>query len=395
MKKRIFSAALALVMIFGVCFSFASAADEHELQFDKNGEFRIMHLTDCQDTYPANKTMLQFIDAAIKEYEPHIVVLGGDNCVAPKESKDAAIKELCDVFVANETYFTLVFGNHDREQKVSNDELLALYQKHGGEYCLAYDAVEELHGSGTHNLTVWNSKGDKIIYNLWMFDSGSHAYDAEGNDIGYDCVRADQIEWYKKTSNALAEANYGKKIPSLAFQHIVVSEVYDALFYESSVDMGELTRSFNGKTYSFFPKTENFEGFLFEFPCPGVENEGQFQAMVDQGDVVGIFSGHDHTNGYVTEVDGIKIVNTPGATYHNYGSDFTRGMRMITVKEGALDTFETEIVTVNALAAANDDFAEASGINGILGTIITVFGDILLSLGKFSGIFSNLIRPFA
>ncbi len=391
MKKRIFSFALAVMMIFGVCFSTAIAAEPaNTLKFDNNGKFKIMHICDCQDVYPANQKMLAFIDATLKEYQPDIVVLGGDNTVAPKESKDDAIKELVSVFVANETYFTLVFGNHDHEQGHTNDELLAMYQKHGGEYCLAYDAVPELHGSATHNLPVMDSTGTKTAFNLWMFDSGDYVYDENGERLGYDCVTEDQIDWYKVTSNALAEEN-GKKIPSLAFQHIIVGDVYDALFFESAIDMGEISRSFNGKTYSFLPKTENFNDFLFEFPCPGYYNHGQFDAMVEQGDVIGIFSGHDHTNSFVTELDGIKIVNTPGATFHLYGSELTRGMRLITIREDNVWDFDTEIITMNSFANANSDFAAASGINGTVGLIMTVLGDLLLSFGKLSAIFSNVI----
>ncbi len=392
MKKRIFSAVLALVMIFSVCSVSASAfSAESVLKFDKNGEFKIMHLTDCQDKYPASETMLKFIDATLKSYQPDIVVLGGDNVVADYKDLDAAIKQLVSVFVKNETYFTLVFGNHDCEHGMTNDELLVLYQKHGGKYCLAYDAVPALHGSGTHNLPVFSSDGSKIKFNLWMFDSGSHVYDENGNDLGYDCVTEDQIEWYEQTSKSLEKLT-GGKVPSLAFQHIVVGDVYDALFRESPIAMGELTREFNGKIYSFLPKTENIEeGFLGEFPCPGYYNFGQFDAMVERGDVLGIFSGHDHINTYVTELDGIKIVNTGGSTYHSYGNEFTRGMRIITVNEDNLWSFESETVTVNAFALDNSDFAADADISKIKAALATAFGDILLFFGKLSGLFSAII----
>ncbi len=272
--KRFVSILLALVLVFSACAISASAYDLVPLKFDKNGEFKIMHICDCQDGYPAIDTMLKFIDAALKEYQPDIVVLGGDNTVGKKDTKAKAIEELCSVFVENETYFTLVFGNHDREQGVENDELLPMYQLYGKGYCLAYDEVPALHGTATHNLPVMSSDGTKIKFNLWMFDSGSHYIDDEGNDLGfYDCVRKDQIKWYENRSKEL-EAAAGGKVPSLAFQHIVVGEVFDALFHESLVDLGVLTpKTNNGKIYSFFPKTENIqEGFLFEFPCPSEKN---------------------------------------------------------------------------------------------------------------------------
>lgn len=390
MKKRVLSVLLALAMVFcsGLAFS-ASAEDAPKLKFN-DGKFKIMHLTDTQDVYPASKTMLSFIDASIKQYQPDIVILGGDNTVGPAETKDEAIKELTSVFVENEVYFSLVFGNHDREQGVSNDELLALYQKHGGEYCLAYDAVPELHGAGTHNLPVYSSDGSKIIFNLWMFDSGSGVYNEAGERLGYDCVTEDQIKWYESVSSEL-EKESKVKIPSLAFQHIIVGDVYDALFHETAVEAGELTRCFNGKIYSCLPKTENFDGFLFEYPCPGYYNFGQFDSMVARGDVIGIFSGHDHVNTFETELKGIKIVNTPGATYHSYGNDLVRGMRMITVCENDTWNFDTEVVTVNDLAAQNADFAKEAGISSFKIWLCDIAGNILLGFGKLSSVFSKVI----
>ncbi|MBQ4603448.1 MAG: metallophosphoesterase [Clostridia bacterium] len=396
MKKRILSAVLAFVLVIGACFAVNAAETAEPLRFDENGEFKIMHLTDCQDDYPAETKMLKFIDAALKEYQPDIVVLGGDNSVGPenmpRQDKENAIKELCDIFVANETYFTLVFGNHDHQQGYSDDEQLVMYQNYGGKYCLAYDADPELTGTATHTLPVLGSKTDKTEFMLYMFDSNE--YVSVDGKSEYDCVNPDQIEWYKETSKSI-EAQEGKKIPALAFQHIVVGDVYDALFFESSVDMGVLTPKYNGKIYSFLPRTNNFTGFLLEFPCPGYYNYGQFDAMAERGDIIGIFSGHDHINTYETELKGIKIINTAGATFDSYGKEMTRGMRMITVKESNTWDFESESVTINGFALENKEFANDAGIISVFAMITEGLAKVMLALGEFSGIFAGIIDLIA
>lgn len=393
MKKRIISLVLALAVVFGAVSVASAAVAAEPLRFDENGEFKIMHITDCQDEFPATETMLIFIDAALKEYQPDLVVLGGDNVVADKNMANG-IKELVEVLVANETYFTLVFGNHDHQQDLTDDEQLVVYQQAGGKYCLAYDVDPNLTGTATHALPVLGSDSNETKFMLYMFDSNDYVRDENGKELGlgYDCVNEDQIEWYKATSKA-AEAAAGKKVPAMAFQHIVVGDVYDALFHESSVDLGDvLTPSYNGKRYSFFPKLENIEeGFIFEFPCPGYYNYGQFDAMVERGDVLAVFSGHDHINNYTTELDGIKIINTGGATYHSYGNDFTRGVRMITLDEDNLWDFETETVTVNQFAVDHPDFAEEVGINTFSAGFMIAVGDFLLGITKFCAIFSKLI----
>ena len=164
MKKRIFAAMLALCLIFSAAFCVTASAEEAKLSFDKNGEFKILHICDCQDNYPAHEELLAFIDTALKTCESDLVVLGGDNTVDEEKTKELAIEELVKPFVENKVYFTLVFGNHDREQGVDNEALLAMYQKYGGKYCLAYDADDELTGVATHNLPIYSSDGEKIIW---------------------------------------------------------------------------------------------------------------------------------------------------------------------------------------------------------------------------------------
>ncbi len=389
MKKRIFSAVLALALVFGFCFSVSADSAQSPLRFSRSGEFKIMHLTDCQDVYPANGTMLKFIDAALKEYQPDIVVLGGDNVVADHDDKEAAIAELVKVFVDNETYFTLVFGNHDHQQGFTDDEQLVMYQNYGGKYCLAYDADPALTGTATHALPVLAAGSDKTEFMLYMFDSNQYVSVNDFEDE-YDCVHEDQIEWYKDTSKNI-EAQEGKKIPGLAFQHIIVGEAYDALFYESAVDLGELTPKYNGKTYSFLPRTNNFTGFLLEFPCPGYYNYGQFDAMVERGDILGIFSGHDHINTFETELDGIRIINTAGSTFNSYGKEMTRGMRMITVRDSNTWEFDTESVTINGFALDNADFAEDAGIVSVFAIVTETLAKVMLALGEFTGLFAGAL----
>ena len=389
MKKRIFAAMLALCLVFSAAFCVSASAEDGKLRFDENGEFKILHICDCQDNYPAHTEMLAFLDTVLKKCEPDLVILGGDNTVDEAKTKELAVEELVKPFVENEVYFTLVFGNHDREQGVDNDALLKMYQKYGGEYCLAYDAVEELSGTGNHYLPIYTSKGSEMKFNLWMFDSGSSIHE-NGEWLGYDSVREDQIEWYESESKKLVDGN-GKMVNSLAFQHIIVSDVYDEMFVESPFAMGEITREFNGKIYSFLPKTHNFSGFLGEYPCPGYINYGQLDAMAETGNVLGIFSGHDHINDFELEMKGIRIINTPGASVESYGYSFTRGARLLTIKEEDTSTFESELIRYTDLAIEDPDFAEAAGISKIEAIFSNLAGDILVAFGKISSIFSAIL----
>ena len=385
--KKALALVLAAVMLLS-CSVMASAEDSPVLRFDDNGEFTIFHLTDCQDDYPASETMLQFINHVLDKYDPDLVVLGGDNCVEDKGNEVAAIEELVKPFVEHETYFTLVFGNHDREygpteeQINNNAKLLGYYQKAGGKYCLAYDAVPSMSGVGTHNLPIFSSKDAlKVAYNLYMFDSGTGGYtDANGNG-GYECVWEDQVKWFEATNNTYTALNGGKVIPSMSFQHIIVGEFYEDLYKEKSeVALSLDSRFVNGKEYDLTMADLSVikDGFLLEAPCPGVEDSRQFEAMVEQG-TVAVFSGHDHINTFTIEYQGVDIVNTPGCTFHSYGQDYNRGGRIITLREGEAE-YGSEVLLLAEEAMENSDinlniFSKIFGIliNRILLSFFNLF----------------------
>ena len=377
MRKRIAVILLALAMLLCSMQSVTALQTGHQLSFDENGEFKILHLCDLQDGYPISRSCAQYVRETINEYKPDIVILGGDNTVADEEHKAEAIKEICDIFIETQTYFTLVFGNHDAERNMSREDQFALYQLYGGKYCLAYDADEALTGVGTHNLTVLSSDKSEIAYNLYMFDSNSYAYDEDGNKLGYDCVHTDQIEWYKNTSAQLKKANGGNVVNAMAFQHIIVQEIYEMMFYEIPFSVGKATVNFDGQSYTYLPYVYNIkDGILLEAPCPGYYNYGQFDAFVETGDVVAVFSGHDHFNSFTVEKDGVDIVNTPSCTLGSYGDYSNRGIRMITINEADTSVYESEILTMTdyvlgdgGYLAEYGDFSKGEAVLGIVESV--------------------------
>lgn len=380
MFKKVLSFILAAVMLTACLAIGAGASGDAALKFGDDGKFTIINICDIQDVYPASKTTITFINEVLEQYKPDLVILGGDNTVCLEESKEQAIAELVKPFVDHKTYFTLVFGNHDYQQGWTNDELLPLYQRFGGKYCLAYDEVPALHGTGTHCLEVASSAGDKTAFALYLFDSGNYVYDENGNELGYDCVTTDQINWYKAKAAQLKTDN-GATVPAMAFQHIIVGEIYDELFFECPFSLGAIGRDFNGKHYSFLPKVGNIKtGYLFEFPCPGYYNHGQFDAFVETGDVIATISGHDHVNSYTVTRDGIDIVNTPGCTFHSYGMAVNRGCRLIVLDEKNPRTYETSIITVSDMLLEDGSQLEQQGEISKAGSVFSIIGRAFLDV---------------
>ena len=56
-----------------------------------------------------------------------------------------------------------------------------------------------------------------------------------------------------------------------------------------------------------------------EDECPGPVNSGLFSAMLERGDVKGVFCGHDHVNTYCGNYYGILLGYAGNAGFGTYG----------------------------------------------------------------------------
>ena len=352
--KKFMSVLLALILVFSLTtVGFAGFKDDAQLQFGEDGKFTILVLADVQTGYPVPEDMKNFIKESIKFSDPDLVVFTGDNINCDD------MRAYDDVFGIVEDMgipFTAVLGNHDQENSggLTRDEIVAKYQEYDG--CLAYDADPSLHGAGTHNLPILSSDGSKVAFNLWMFDSGDYVRSSDGEWLGYDWVRDDQIAWYNETRDAMTAENGGEVVPSLAFQHIIPQEPTQEIFVETDLNLGDLTINFqDGTSSTLLPDISKFkEGYLFEKACPGYGNDGQWDAMVEGGDVLGMVVGHDHINNFIVECDGIDLIMTPGCTYTSYYNNMMQGARVIEIDENNPWEYSTYNLTSTKLAQEED-----------------------------------------
>lgn len=366
--KKILSLVLSLVMalccipvLSGAAALDATPSDapSGELKFSPDGKFRIMMFADSQDNEDLEETTDRLMCEALDKYKPDLVVYLGDNTVADGyDNQYKAIEAVTKPVRDRGIPYSIVFGNHDQEHDVTKEDLLKIYQGLGG--CLTYDADPSIYGCGNCNLPIKSSDGSKTAFNLWFIDSGSQNTD-EGAS-GYDYVHPDQIEWYKKTAKALAEENGGKVVPAMDFQHIVIPEIYDKIHVKLPFSLGKLSIQNAGNSYSLLPIFTSLNGYWLEHPCPPNVYDGQLDAWVETGDVIAEFHGHDHTNTYRVNIDGVDIINVPTVGCNSYSKDIDRGVGLITLDENDTSTYEYELLNIYDFALANDSkICEAEG----------------------------------
>ncbi len=358
--KKILSLLLVFTTIFTLfCFTSSAEGEKVEkeaLRFNEDGSFKILQIADIQDIFIFRPLTRMFIEDMLDKENPDLVVLTGDN-ISPnagftKGLVRKSIDNFMKIFEEKKVPVAIVYGNHDAENKLTKEEQWEVYESY--DCFVGVRDSEELSGFGTYYLPILDKEGENRKFTLWFFDSQEYNKDEEVG--GYGCVEKDQIQWYIKTEREIALEN-NRIIPSLAFQHIIIPEIYDLLYKITETDetgaityydvkgkyLKKQTIVESGITYGFPKKYADEDTALLETPCPPKYSNGQADAFIRYGNVLGVAVGHDHKNCFVIPYNGLDIIQTPTASFGSYG-DSNRGARVITLDESNLNEYETRMI---------------------------------------------------
>ncbi len=290
--KRLFTLIFALIL--------SSTATAQQLKFRGDSTFKIAQFTDVhfKSGAPESQVSLELFREVIETQSPDLVVLSGDIVVEPAPVKDGWRAVLAPFQEAG-IPVAITLGNHDDEHDLSRSELYRLLKSQEGCYCQP----------GHYSLAIkgTNGKSAAIVY---LFDSGS--YSTNDNVEGYGWITHSGVQSYIEASQRYTKRNGGEPLPALAYFHIPLPEHREAYENRESPAVGNRG----------------------EEECAPEINTGLFAAMVEAGDVMGCFVGHDHVNDYTAYKNGIALgygrVSSEGTTY----GDLRAGCRIVTLTQG-------------------------------------------------------------
>lgn len=269
------------------------SAQQPTLRFHADKKFKIVQFTDVhwKPGNPASDIAAERMDEVLDAEKPDLVIYTGDVVYGKpaKQGLDEALKPVLSRHIP----FCVTFGNHDDEQDLSRRQLYDYIKTLPGN--LTAD-VEGLSGVTNFILPIKSGDGKADSAVIYVFDS--HSYSKMKQIKGYDWIKADQIAWYRQRSAEFTSKNQGRPLPALAFFHIPVPEYNEAAQAESAQLMG----------------------YRGEKACAPQVNSGLFTAILEQGDVMGTFVGHDHVNDYLVNWKGIALCYgryTGGNTVYN------------------------------------------------------------------------------
>ncbi|SDE27145.1 3',5'-cyclic AMP phosphodiesterase CpdA [Paenibacillus sp. UNCCL117] len=288
----------------------------HSLPFRQNGTFTIVQFTDIHWKNGSEPDQLsrRLMEQVLEAEQPDLVVFTGDiiytGHIAPGEAEcpdpAQAFRDAVAAVEERDIPWAAVFGNHESEGEMTREELMKVVLEH--RHTVTRRGPEQVSGVGNYTLELLDGEGRPAAA-LYFLDSGNRS--PLPHVGGYDWIRRDQIDWLTAESHRLNPTQLSVKLPALAFFHIPLPEYRE--MWEKEICYGH--------------KQENV-------CCPQV-NSGLFAAMLEMGDVVGTFCGHDHVNDYWGELHGIRLCYGRATGYHTYGKEgFERGARVIRLTAG-------------------------------------------------------------
>ncbi|MDR1274068.1 MAG: metallophosphoesterase family protein, partial [Odoribacteraceae bacterium] len=258
----------------------------------------------------ASQTSVEMLHKVLDAERPDLVIFTGD-VVSDKPYK-AGLEMILAPVLEREIPWVLLFGNHDEEQDLTRQQMLDLLQNYPC-YAGARKEIKGVKGHGNHILEIKDQGNKKVMALLYCMDS--HAYSQMKPAVeGYDWFSFDQIQWYRKASAKYTAGNKGIPLPALAFFHI---------------PFPEYSMSYTDPTIKIIGNKREKKSY------PADVNPGMFVAMLESGDVMGTFVGHDHVNDYLFNHHGIALVYgrfSGSNTTYNHG--IGNGVRVIELTEG-------------------------------------------------------------
>jgi hypothetical protein len=278
------------------------------LSFREDGTFTIVQFTDVhwQNGDEPDLRTRELMQRVLKEESPDLIVFTGDviyslGCREPEQ----ALREAVTAADQSGIPWAVVFGNHDSEGNVTRERLMEVLREF--ENCLTKH-TPSVSGFGNFVLNV-SGKDRGTDAALYFLDSGQ--YSTITSVGGYGWVNRDQIDWYVSESRMRTNHNGGIPLSALVFFHIPLQE------------------------YAIVWERGGCFGHKYEEVCAPQLNSGLFAAMVEMGDVMGAFAGHDHINDYWGEMHGIRLAYGRATGYNAYGKEgFARGARVIRLSAG-------------------------------------------------------------
>lgn len=373
------------------------------LQFRADGTFRILQLADIQDGPDVARDAVDLIEAAVREADPDLVVLTGDQIrgydpayrrtfIARRDDPDnrsamahgiqasmrleQTLGRLAGACRAHETPgerasdmertiakvertiaaflrpivsrgipFAVTYGNHDFQCGVDLEEQDRIYARFPGYVGRAQVGENHWLDPGTYYIPVYDRAGSAPAMGVTLVNSGD--YEPDG---GYGAADARAVAWLRAVDRG--RTAQGAPVPTIAFQHIAPPEIYDLLRPVSRFTAGAIRgfRSHADRCYVVDERLCVPGSRLGEPPSCSEHNSGEVAALAQTPGYFALFFGHDHSNTVIGSTQGLDLGYGPTCGFTSYGPPAReRGLRVFEFAQSDPRRYRTRVLTFGEL----------------------------------------------
>jgi hypothetical protein len=267
------------------------------------------------------------MERTLDQEQPGFVVINGDvinGDLTTAEQVEQALNHVALPMEERSIPWAVTFGNHDADSA----EVTGMTEQRIRAFLSGYrhyvgNTARGVSGDSNQVLTVRGSRRGSSGFALWLLDSGRYSPETvagqEVEEYTYETIHADQVAWYRNTSREL-QGRAAEPVPGLMFFHIPLWE-FRHLWFGSPTEATDASHAAAVVKHGIVGERNERE-YTAQF------NPGLFHAALEQGDVRGMFCGHDHVNDYVGNYFGIQLGYGPGTGFGTYGLDGDEVHRM-------------------------------------------------------------------
>ncbi|MBG9979610.1 metallophosphoesterase [Facklamia lactis] len=293
-----------------------------QLRYREDGSFKIIQFTDTHignmPFHDDDHQTFKLIEDALNYFDADLIIHTGD-IIWSEGVKDVhqVYQQTLKVFDHAKIPMAITFGNHDSEEVITRSDLRTIFDQEVEKKAdKKHSFIEE--DRECYCLEILAADSDQVENVLYVLDSGA----ASPLPIGiYDWNQPQQVEWFNRTANLYRKGDRVKR--NLVFQHIPVPEYWQAAQH--------ILEGVNHETNE-------------AISAPYL-NTGLFANMYLDGEVWGMFVGHDHDNNFEGLHHDLHLVYGNVSGYQTYG-DEERGVRIIELNQ-EFQTIKTYLVKVH------------------------------------------------
>lgn len=258
----------------------------------------------------------------VKRINPDLITITGDVAWAEHYTSYENFASLMDSTGIKWAY---VWGNHDHQCGIKSlQKAQELMSKHP--LCL-FDVGDKIYGNGNYILSV--REEETPICALFMIDSHNSTYIKVNNENkwAYDKLWPEQIEWIGKQAIKLKIAGYKN---AALFLHI------PPYCYKKASEK-TFPKGYGESEYG----SQNEP--VFSHPC----EDGVLSMVRESGLITHILAGHDHTNNWMIDYEGVKLMFAAKTGAGGYWQEKLNGGTVIKINENGIYDAYHEFVNVS------------------------------------------------